>query len=166
MLKSLLRTARQWSREIFAILSTKPRSQVTILMYRTWAIIIFLEAREFMFNLPANSTFIAMVRILVNTRKMLADGTEVSRHFPSTFTTSSAVLANLRKKNCKTFSLLNTRFILRITWGQQITLNKPTCLSKGNETWIEVYEMTHFMWNESEMRPLNIAVTFAHVLAG
>ena len=38
VLKSLLETARQCSREEFAILSLKPRSHVTILIHRTWAI--------------------------------------------------------------------------------------------------------------------------------
>ena len=36
VLKSLLETARQCSREKFAILSLKPRSHVTILIHRTW----------------------------------------------------------------------------------------------------------------------------------
>ena len=61
----------------------------------TILVIIILETKKVMFNLPANSTFIAVVRVLVNTRKMLADGTEISRHFPSTFTTMSTVFANL-----------------------------------------------------------------------
>ena len=39
VLKSLLGTARQCSREKFAILSLKPRSHVTILIHRTWAIL-------------------------------------------------------------------------------------------------------------------------------
>ena len=39
VLKSLLETARQWSREKFVILSLKPRSHVTILIHRTWAIL-------------------------------------------------------------------------------------------------------------------------------
>ena len=39
VLKSLLETARQCSREEFAILSLKPRSHVTILIHRTWAIL-------------------------------------------------------------------------------------------------------------------------------
>ena len=38
VLKSLLGIARQWSREKFAILTLKPRSQVKILKYRTWTI--------------------------------------------------------------------------------------------------------------------------------
>ena len=38
VLKSLLRIARKWSREKFAILSLKPpRSHDRILIYRTWA---------------------------------------------------------------------------------------------------------------------------------
>ena len=37
VLKSLLETARQCSREKFAILSLKPRRHVTILIHRTWA---------------------------------------------------------------------------------------------------------------------------------
>ena len=36
VLKSLLETARQCSREKFAILSLKPRGHVTILIHRTW----------------------------------------------------------------------------------------------------------------------------------
>ena len=39
VLKSLLETARQCSLEKFAILSLKPRSHVTILIHRTWAIL-------------------------------------------------------------------------------------------------------------------------------
>ena len=39
VLKSLLETARQCIREKFAILSLKPRSHVTILIHRTWAIL-------------------------------------------------------------------------------------------------------------------------------
>ena len=39
VLKSLLRIARQWSREKIAILSLKPCSHVRILIYRTWAIV-------------------------------------------------------------------------------------------------------------------------------
>ena len=38
VLKSLLRTARQRSRENFAILSLTPRSHVRILIHQTWAI--------------------------------------------------------------------------------------------------------------------------------
>ena len=38
MLKSLLKIARQWRREKFAILTLKPRSHVRILIYLTWAI--------------------------------------------------------------------------------------------------------------------------------
>ena len=38
VLKSLLRIARQWICEKFAILSLKPRSRVRILVYQTWAI--------------------------------------------------------------------------------------------------------------------------------
>ena len=39
VLKSLLETARQCIREKFVILSLKPRSHVTILIHRTWAIL-------------------------------------------------------------------------------------------------------------------------------
>ena len=39
VLKSLLGTARQCSREKFAILCLKPRSHVTILIHRKWAIL-------------------------------------------------------------------------------------------------------------------------------
>ena len=39
VLKSLLGTARQCSREKFAILSLKPRSHVAVLIHRTWAIL-------------------------------------------------------------------------------------------------------------------------------
>ena len=38
VLKSLLKIARQWRREKFAILTLKPRSHVRILIYLTWAI--------------------------------------------------------------------------------------------------------------------------------
>ena len=38
VLKSLLGTVRQWSRENFAILSLTPRSHVRILIHQTWAI--------------------------------------------------------------------------------------------------------------------------------
>ena len=38
VLKSLMGIARQWSCEIFAILTLKPRSHVRILLYRMWAI--------------------------------------------------------------------------------------------------------------------------------
>ena len=37
VLKSLLRIARKWSRENFAISTLKPRIHVRILIYRTWA---------------------------------------------------------------------------------------------------------------------------------
>ena len=39
VLKSLLGTARQCSREKFTILSLKPRSHVTFLIHRKWAIL-------------------------------------------------------------------------------------------------------------------------------
>ena len=54
-----------------------------------------LEVKNFLFDLPAYSTFFTMVRILVHTGEMFTDGTEISRHFPSTFTTFSTVFANL-----------------------------------------------------------------------
>ena len=38
VLDFVLRIARQWSREKFAMLSLKPRSHVSFLIYRTWAI--------------------------------------------------------------------------------------------------------------------------------
>ena len=38
VLRSFLGTARQWSREKFAILSLKPRSQVSFSLYRKWAV--------------------------------------------------------------------------------------------------------------------------------
>ena len=38
VVRSFLGTARQWSREKFAILSLKPRSQVSFSLYRKWAV--------------------------------------------------------------------------------------------------------------------------------
>ena len=43
VLKSFLGTARQWSREKFAIFSQRPRSHVRISICRTWAISIFCK---------------------------------------------------------------------------------------------------------------------------
>ena len=41
VLNSLLGIMRQWSLEKFAILTRKPRSHVRILIYRTWATVVF-----------------------------------------------------------------------------------------------------------------------------
>ena len=43
VLKSLLGIARQWSHEKFAILTLKPRILVKILVYRTWAITLWVQ---------------------------------------------------------------------------------------------------------------------------
>ena len=41
VLNSLLEIMRQWSLEKFAILTRNPRSHVIILIYRTWATVVF-----------------------------------------------------------------------------------------------------------------------------
>ena len=46
VLKSLLGIARQWSREKFAILILKPRSQVRVLIYRRWAIVLTVHVKQ------------------------------------------------------------------------------------------------------------------------
>ena len=43
VLKSLLGIARQWSHEKFAILTLKPWILVKILVYRTWAITLWVQ---------------------------------------------------------------------------------------------------------------------------
>ena len=47
VLKSLLGIVRQWSREKFAILTLKPRSNVRSLIYQTWAICCLIPLGNF-----------------------------------------------------------------------------------------------------------------------
>ena len=46
VLKFLLGIARQWSRKKFAISTLKPRSDVRVLLYRTWTIVLTVHVKQ------------------------------------------------------------------------------------------------------------------------